>query len=76
MDGGIVNFDSCNIYSNTAPDVRLPLLESPWTPWSYHIRKVSDCGSFASRWTGRKRLPPLETPWTPWSYHMRKVSDC
>ena len=26
--------------------VRLPPLETPWAPWSYHTRKVSDCRPF------------------------------
>ena len=43
MFGGDVNFHSCNIYGNTAPGVRLLPLETPWTPWRYHMWKVSDC---------------------------------
>ena len=46
---GTVNSNSCNIYNNTATySVRLPPLETPWTPWSYQMRKVSDCCMFAS----------------------------
>jgi hypothetical protein len=29
---GNVNFNSCNIYGNTADSVRLPALETPWDP--------------------------------------------
>ena len=43
VDSANVDFNSCNIYGNTAYDVRLPPLETPWTPWSYHIWQVSDC---------------------------------
>jgi hypothetical protein len=43
VSGGDVNFHSCNIHDNTASYVRLPPLETPLTPWSYHMWKVSDC---------------------------------
>jgi hypothetical protein len=42
VGNGNVDFNSCHIYDNTASRVRLPPLETPWTSWSYHMRKVSD----------------------------------
>jgi hypothetical protein len=34
VSNGNVDFNSCNIYGNTASAVSLPPLEAPWTQWT------------------------------------------